>query len=278
MTTTFARCWSVARTDGLILGFTDHDRIIEFGGIAFRPENGLTSRAIVQGAGLSVDNTEAHGILSDAAITEVDLLAGRWDRAEVTLWQVDWTDVASRRIVFRGLLGEISRANGAFTAALEGLGAPLNQQQGRVFHPRCSAALGDAACGVDLHRDGLWAEWTIETVEDGTRLRFAGTAAFADRWFEGGRIEVLTGAAQGLSGKVKNDRAQADGDREVHLWTAPGIWPVAGDRVRLTAGCDKAHGTCRMKFGNLNNFRGFPHIPTEDWLLAPHAAAAGRGG
>ncbi|MFD2844660.1 phage BR0599 family protein [Paracoccus cavernae] len=55
-----------------------------------------------------------------------------------------------------------------------------------------------------------------------------------------------------------------------------GIAPVAGDQVRLSAGCDKRAETCRLKFANFLNFRGFPHLPTEDWLLAPHLAAGAR--
>ena len=26
--------------------------------------------------------------------------------------------------------------------------------------------------------------------------------------------------------------------------------------------------TCRLKFNNFMNFRGFPHVPGEDWLMA----------
>ena len=43
---------------------------------------------------------------------------------------------------------------------------------------------------------------------------------------------------------------------------------VAGDLLRLEAGCDKRAETCREKFGNFLNFRGFPHIPGEDWLAS----------
>ena len=59
----------------MVLGFTDHDRELAFEGIVFRPDSGLSARAVVQGSGLSVDNTEAAGALSDSAITEIDLMA-----------------------------------------------------------------------------------------------------------------------------------------------------------------------------------------------------------
>ena len=39
---------------------------------------------------------------------------------------------------------------------------------------------------------------------------------------------------------------------------------VVGDQVRLVAGCDKTFATCKAKFANALNFRGFPHLPGND--------------
>ena len=275
--TTMARAWAVRRVDGLTLGFTDHDGVLFFEGIAFRPEAGLTAQALVQGLGLAVANTEAQGVLSDDAITAEDLSAGRWDGAEVRLWEVDWTDVAVRRLVFRGSLGEITFAAGAFRAELRGLAEALNRAQGRVYHARCSALLGDRQCRFDLDREGFWAEGVIASLDEGgARLELRGVPAHRAGWFEHGRIAFLDGAAQGLTGAVKIDAMPAPGVRAIELWAAPGAAPAVGDRVRLTAGCDKRAETCRGKFLNFLNFRGFPHLPPEDWLIAPQANGGRR--
>ncbi|MDO5369852.1 DUF2163 domain-containing protein [Paracoccus sp. (in: a-proteobacteria)] len=276
-TTTIARTWAVRRSDGLTLGFTDHDGVLSFEGIAFRPEAGLTAQALVQGLGLAVDNTEAQGVLSDDAITAEDLAAGRWDGAEVRLWEVDWTDVALRRLVFRGSLGEITFAAGAFRAELRGLAEALNRAQGRVYHPRCSALLGDEQCRFDLTREGFWAEGVIASLDEGgARLELRGVPAHRAGWFDHGRIAFLDGPAQGLAGVVKIDAVPAPDVRAVELWAAPGAAPAVGDRVRLTAGCDKRAETCRGKFLNFLNFRGFPHLPPEDWLISPQANGGRR--
>ncbi|WBU61810.1 DUF2163 domain-containing protein [Paracoccus albus] len=268
MTANMARAWSITRSDGLVLGFTDHDCPLEFAGVSFRPDSGLTAQAIVQGAGLSVDNTDAIGALSDGAISEADIMAGLWDGAELCQWEVDWSDPAQHRLVFRGHLGEVSRTGGAFRAELRGLSEPLNQPVGRVFHPRCSAILGDGACGADLSRPGLSGEARIVSV-DGSRLNLSDLGGFEDRWFERGVAEFLDGDAKGIRCHVKNDRARPGGQREVELWTKPGLDPVPGARVRMIAGCDKSPAMCRLKFANFLNFRGFPHLPEEDWLMAP---------
>jgi uncharacterized phage protein (TIGR02218 family) len=263
--TTVCRCWAVRRADGEVLGFTDHDRDLRFDGVRFRASSGLTARALQQATGLSVDNSEAMGALSDAAIREVDILAGRYDGAEVRAWLVNWADVADRALMFRGSLGEITRAGGAFRAELRGLSEALNRTQGRVYQRDCTAILGDAACGFDLDLPGYSAEREVETVVDGTRFRFASFTGFDDRWFERGRLRVLDGAAAGLMAVIKNDRLRGAG-REVELWQPLGVVPAQGDRVRLEAGCDKRADTCRMKFNNFLQFRGFPHIPGEDWM------------
>ncbi|MDO5657836.1 MAG: DUF2163 domain-containing protein [Paracoccus sp. (in: a-proteobacteria)] len=264
-----ARGWIVRRADGLVLGLTDHDRPLTFQRVTLRPDTGLSAGAVVQSAGLAVDNTEAAGALSDEAITEADILAGRWDGAEVALYEIDWRDASQHRLVFRGHLGEITRAGGAFRAELRGLAEALNQSRGRVFHPRCPAILGDPDCGVDLAAEGRFVELAIARVSEAQRFEFDDGAGFDSGWFDHGRLVMLDGAAQGLGGVIRQDSALPGGGREVALWTGLGLTPAVGDRVRLIAGCDKTMATCRLKFRNALNFRGFPHLPSEDWLMAP---------
>lgn len=267
--TTLARAWVISRRDGLRLGFTDHDQALSFDGMRFRPDSGMTARAVVQGTGLSVDNTEAEGALTDDAITEADLMAGKWDSAELSMWEVNWTNTASRRLIFRGSLGEVSRSGGAFRAELRGLSEPLNQTRGRRFHPRCSAVLGDAQCRVNLNAPAFSCEAVINSVSEDGRLTLVQLGAFRDGWFERGTVRVLSGAAVGLRAQIKNDLTLPGGARVLDLWSELAETPAPGDKIRVMAGCDK-HGTsCRGKFGNFVNFRGFPHLPSEDWMLSP---------
>ncbi|MDO9524454.1 MAG: DUF2163 domain-containing protein [Gemmobacter sp.] len=276
--TTIARCWAVERRDGEVMGFTDHDVDLGFDGIVFRAGSGLTAKAISQTTGLSVDNTEALGALSDVGITEADLLAGRFDGADVRAWLVNWADVSVRHMQFRGSMGEVVRAGGAFSVELRGLAEVLNAATGRVFQRPCSALLGDRGCGVDLSLPGYFAERPVEAVEDGRLFRFDGFLGFDDRWFERGRLVVLSGAAAGMVGVIKNDRLSGS-DRVVELWEGLRAPVAVGDLLRLEAGCDKRTDTCRLKFGNFVNFRGFPHVPGEDWLMAyPVSSAPNDGG
>lgn len=265
--TEVARCWRVTRKDGVRYGFTDHDRALDFDGTTFKAETGLSAAALSQSTGLAVDNTEALGALSDAAITEADIEAGRFDGAEVEAWLVQWSDPENRVLQFRGSFGELERQAGGFQVELRGLAEAMNRAQGRVYQTGCSAILGDDACRFDLSTPGFAHEAVVDGVSERRLLDFVGLDRFEPRWFERGRLVVLTGPAKGLIGVVKNDRF-ADGVRRVELWEDLRAELEPGDMVRLEAGCDKRMDTCRHKFSNLLNFRGFPDIPGDDWIMA----------
>lgn len=275
--TTVCRAWTVRRRDGLVLGFTDHDRDLLVDGVSCRADTGMTARALQQTTGLSVDNSEAFGALSAAAITEADLTAGRFDGAEVQAYLVNWAAPEDFLLQFRGSLGEISRADGSFKAELRGLTELLNRPHGMAYTPGCSAVLGDGRCRFDLRQPGYFADVAVNAADDGRIFTFHDFASFDERWFEGGRFTPISGAASGLVGVVKIDR-QTGRERRIELWQSLRAPITAGDMVRIEAGCDKSATTCRVKYSNFLNFRGFPHIPGEDWLASYPVPGRPNGG
>lgn len=271
--TTTCRCWALTRRDGMVMGFTDHDRALAFEGVAFRPDTGMNALALQQTTGLSVDNTEALGALSDEAIREADIEAGRYDGAELRAWLVNWQDVTARSLIFRGTMGELRRAGGAFEAELRGLTDALNVPLGRVYQKACSAILGDRTCTFDLDTPGYVLERPAETVDDNRVFHFAEMGGFEDDWFRHGVIRVLSGAATGLIGLIKRDRSDGAG-RVIDLWHPFGATVAPGDSLRFEAGCDKRMATCQFKFDNLLNFQGFPDIPGDDWTITDPTKSA----
>ncbi len=276
--TTLARCWAITRADGVRYGFTDHDLAIEFDGITFRADTGLSAVALQQSTGLSVDNTEAIGGLSDASVREADIEAGRFDGAEVLAWMVNWVDPGMRWLQFRGSIGELRRSGGAFQAELRGLTEALNRPLGRVYQKPCSAVLGDGNCQFSMSSSGYSETLTVAEVDGLQVFSWAELNGFEPGWFARGRLVVLDGAAEGLWGQIKHDRFR-DGMRVVELWEPVRGAVAAGDLVRIEAGCDKRMETCRLKFNNLVNFQGFPDIPSEDWMMAvPKQSGRNSGG
>ncbi|PIL18596.1 hypothetical protein P775_18665 [Puniceibacterium antarcticum] len=276
--TTVARAWAVTRRDGVRLGFTDHDTDLSFDSIWFRADTGLTAMALQQSTGLSVDNTEAMGVLRSDAITEADIAAGRYDNAAVRAWLVNWADVSQRTLQFRGTIGEIRRSGGAFQAELRGLSEALNRPMGRVFQKPCSAVLGDSSCSFDLDAPGYAYDGDLLALEGTTTLILDLLDGVDDGWFLRGRLIVQSGAAQGLSSPIKRDESRG-GQRRIEIWEPLRAEVMPGDQIRLEAGCDKRLATCRLKFNNILNFKGFPDLPEDDWLVvAPGGAKTTSGG
>lgn len=276
--TNVCRAWEVRRRDGVRLGFTDHDLDLTFDDLVFHADTGLSSVALEQTTGLSIDNTEAMGALSHVSVSEADIEAGRFDGAEVLAWTVNWADVAQRALRFRGALGEIRRSGGVFKAELTGLTDRLNQPQGRIYQKSCAALLGDAACGFDLDTPGYHWRGFVSSVEDRRVFGFDTFGDFPEGWFDRGRIEAFSGPAQGLVGLAKTDRIIGT-RRQIELWEPVRAAVEVGDEVLVQAGCDRRMETCQAKFDNLLNFRGFPHIPGEDWLMTvPGKGGANNGG
>lgn len=276
--TTTCRAWQVTRRDGIILGFTDHDRDLVFDGVTFRANSGLTARMLQHNTGLAADNSEVVGALSNDAITEDDLKAGRFDDADVVIWLVNWNSIEERTVRFRGTFGEVQIAHGEFQIELRGLTDPLNRPKGDVYQPSCPAVLGDRRCKVDLKDPAFSVETIIKGRGAAGQYFIPEQSGFAEQWFDWGMIEVTSGTAKGLRTTVRLDRTK-NGQRLIEVLTDFDIPPEVGDGVTIFAGCDKTVRTCREKFANFLNFRGFPHIPGNDWMAStPSSGKLNDGG
>ena len=271
--TRLARCWRVARRDGVVMGFTEHDRALSFDGLDYEPDAGFAPSALETATGLSAGTHEVAGALSSARITDDDIARGAYDGAEVALFLVDWTDPEVRLLVSRGLIGEIRRADGRFEAEITGLSDRLQQPVGRAYLPSCDCRLGDARCGVDLDLPRYRGAGTVTALAASQQFSVAGLETFAGGWFAGGRIVWTMGASAGLPGHVKS-HLLAGPEAMVELWLSPPAPIGAGDAFEVTAGCDKTAATCAAKFGNLLNFRGFPHMPGDD-VVASYPSTGG---
>ena len=62
------------------------------------------------------------------------------------------------------------------------------------------------------------------------------------------------------------------------LWQAMAAPIEAGDAFIVSAGCDKRFATCRDRFANVANFRGFPHMPGNDFALSYPTVDGGHDG
>lgn len=193
-------CWRLTRADGVVVGVTEHDRVLGVDGVTYEPGGALAAGEFTASTGLQPGQAGASGVLSSEAIDEADLHAGLWDGAQVDVFRVDWERPEFFVRIWSGRFSEISHGALGFEAELVSLKADFERPVGRIFSRRCDAVLGDDRCGVNL--------------ED---PQFAGL------------------------------------------------------------NCDQRFETCKARFGNVQNFRGFPHMPGNDAVLAGPAASGNTG-
>ena len=266
--TTLCRCWRVTRRDGVVLGFTEHDRDLTFAGTVFLAESGFAGTEARAVNGLAAPGAEVTGGFSSAAIREADLSAGRYDGARVEVFTVNWQAPGDQHLLLKVQeIGEVSRAGGAFAAELRSFAHRLSQEQGRIYGRRCDASLGDGRCRVDLSLAGRRATGVVMAVEGRDRIVVSGLGGFADGHFRLGTLRFDAGVNEGLTVEVDGNVAVSGGTR-LTLWLPLESPAEVGDAVTVTIGCDKGVSTCRDRFANGLNFRGFPHMPGSDFAYS----------
>ncbi len=247
----------------MITGFTDHDRVLTFDGTVFEPETGLSASEAREALGLAVDTVDVEGALSSDRIRDEDIAAGLYDGARIQTFIVNWREPGDFACTRTATLGKITRSDGRFVAELESLVHALDQPNGRTVLRTCDAELGDARCRFDLSQPGFSAVGTVASIGSAGGFYAGGLGVFDTGWFSKGTLAWTSGARAGRTERVSDHRSE---DGQTLLLLEPSVGPeiAPGDAFSVTAGCDKTFATCKAKFTNPLNFRGFPHLPGND--------------
>ncbi len=254
--TTLCNCWRIVRADGFVLGFTDHDVALSFGGTDYVPAHGLDGGEATAKLGPQVDTAEVVGVLHSDAIAEDDILLGRYDGAMVESWRVNWRNVEERDRLRRSTIGEIVREDGVFRAELRSAQHALNQPKGRMYQALCDARVGDARCGIDLEDPAYRASATVATIRDRYRLEVTGIDGFDEGWFGFGKAVWAGGRRAGLTDQVVSHTRV--GGADILAFAAPvGDWVETGDALLAYAGCDRRFLTCRASLAMAATFAAF---------------------
>lgn len=261
--TTLCYCWRLTRMDGEVSGFTDHDRVLAVDHANFEPESGFTASEARDTLGLSVDTVDVEGALSSDRISDADIATGLYDGATVETLLVNWRSPEQFAVIRSATIGKIVRRDDAFVAELESRTRALDQPNGRYVTRLCDAELGDARCTVLLAQADFSGAGAVVTVGPSDTFAVSGLDAFAAGWFSNGILTWTGGTRIGRSDRVADHRLE--NEAAVLRMSSPLGPPItSGDTFTIVAGCDKSFATCKAKFSNPLNFRGFPHLPGND--------------
>jgi uncharacterized phage protein (TIGR02218 family) len=280
--TFWATCWRIRRTDGVVFAFTSHDTPVQFRGENYQPCGSLTASASELGAMLGdIGNMELLGMITDDSITDDDLMAGRFDNAEIEVWLFPWSDAGGEtpRRLIAGRMGNLKVALNSYTAEVLTDSQKLQQRSVvQLYTPGCRFELGDSRCTKNMVP--LTVSGTVTSVATPQAHSQAERRVFQDSsrsegsgYFDLGKITWTSGDNAGVSTEVKTwTQTVAAGDiitvlREFRLWEAM-LHPIkVGDTYTVAPGCDKTPETCKVKFDNFINFGGFPNVPGGDAIV-----------
>ncbi len=192
-------------------------------------------------------------------------------------WRVTRTDEAvfgftdhDRDLDFGGL---VYRAGSGFGGADAETALGLAPLQGDL-----AGALDDAVLTEADLAAGLWGAarvecWRVDWADTQLRVLVSvgelGEIARRDGRFEA-ELLGLAHRLERVTGRVFTRRCDAQlGD---------GRCGVSPAHPRFGSGCDQGFATCRDRFANIRNFRGFPHMVGNDLLQASAANEAIRDG
>ena len=146
--TTLCWLWRITRTDGTVLGFTDHDRNLEVDGINYEASSGLSQSDVDKRLGFSIDNGAVQGALQSDQISAEGINSGLYENAKIDCFRVNWKDTSQIVKMSTGRLGSIRQKGEVFEAEWTGESILLDRSVGRVFSKLCDAEFGDARCGL----------------------------------------------------------------------------------------------------------------------------------
>lgn len=279
-TLTISTLWRVVCVDGSLYFFTDHDEDIIFSGDTYKASTGYTRTSISSSVALDVDQLQIEGLIDDVNIDEDDLRAGKFDFAFVEISIINYAVPADGIMILRqGYFGEVSLKDQMYIVELRGLSQLFSREVLYTFNADCSADLGDSRCTIDLsHSDFNSTKNVVTAVTDSQTFTVAdldNPVAPGTAW-DFGYIEWSDGKNAGRKMEVKSWN---NSTKVLTLFLPMPLTVEINDEFDIYVGCDKLVPTCKDVYDNLNNFRGFPFIPTvREILKYPDTTSSGYTG
>lgn len=302
------RCW-IMRIDPVTPGFSSFgacglDRGLTYDDgddeLFYSPIVGFQPSTLMATADLSIDNAESKGLLPefDFPISEADIIAGIYDFAEFTAYEVDYENLvpASGTILAHGTLGRFRIVDYglSFVEELRGLADQLKQSVCQKDSLGCRAIFGSQYKGTPgaevtelfpclFDTSTLLDSFTVTSVGLESTITFdTGLTTTVDQ-YSPGMVKWTTGANAGRSQEVESNDATGG----ITL-SYPTAFPIqVGDTGAVRPDCSKIarddEKGCLHHFGAdwILHFRGEPDIPIGDQgaLETPGASSApGQGG
>lgn len=123
------------------------------------------------------------------------------------------------------------------------------------YQPHCNNALFDSRCALSSETYKVDVA-SVTVSADGLTVTSSAFGAYDDGYFDRGKL---------VAGDYKRHIVSHVGNNLTLKYKVPGF--ATGDPVSAYPGCDLDVVTCYNKYGNVNNFFGFPWIPQDNPVI-----------
>jgi len=165
-------------------------------------------------------------------------------------------------VIFQGrVLNVAHEENEAVITCQQNISLLKNPGLRRLYQTTCPHVLYGGYCGVIKSTYSI--EATLDSI-DGTTLTSTGfivsiNAEYDDDWLRGGIIEFVN---NGVTDKrFITDHTNSSGTIVLNLSLQDA---AVGSTVTVYPGCNRDATTCSGKFSNIENYGGFPYIPSKN--------------
>ena len=176
------------------------------------------------------------------------------DVTTVTIYRGHYGDPASEFIVYwKGRVVGAKTSGNQIDIQCESVFTSIKRPGLRArFEYTCRRTLYLKGC--DVNRESYKLVGTISSISNGLILSVTGASSKPDGYYTGGMIISPDGVPRFVVAHT--------GDSVTLSRTVPNL--AIGQSISVYPGCDHLKETCFNKFNNLNNFGGFPWIPSRN--------------
>lgn len=250
------------------LFYTDADQNLTYDGNTYRCTHPAVSRTGTKcSLDLSVDTVEV-SIFGSATDLVLGVpfpqfaFNGGFDGATVSIdrcfMPIHGDTSAGVVNLFFGNVSEVKPSRTAVVLTVSSQLELLNLDMPRnLLSPGCIHSLFDAGCTLTQAHYAAY-----DTVTAATTGVISSTGlGLPAGYFTQGTIMLTSGADTGATATIRL-HTLANGVNTFALVAPMNAAPHVGDNFTVFPGCDKTMATCSNRFGNLQNFRGWPFVPS----------------
>lgn len=262
--TTIVNCFSIEFENGNKLGYTNHTSdiiFIEEPNLIYK-STGFTNTANQKTSSMNVDNLDSDFMIDDIDIKQNDLERGIWNNAKIKYFRCNYSLPFSYNYIEKiqkGIVADITKNKNYFSLEVSSLTQNLQTRSVKITKPTCDAQFCDNQCKLDINNytNNAVIQYVV------TNKEFILETSPSEN-LENGLIEFTSGDAYLQKIEIKSFDTTT---KTLILKEECNYNVQIGDTIKLVDGCDKLKKTCKTKYNNVVNFRGFSFIPSSTEVI-----------